>query len=125
MIDVTFKLGGTSYSSKLSTYRVTYETTYGSTLTALDGTEYGRALFRPVITFSLIPMTEEESAALFTLLSNGQSLTVEYTDPNTNEDRTGSFRLASNIDHIFALKSVDGNRRYTGGEIILRQRTVL
>lgn len=127
MIDITFKLGGssgTSYADKLSTYNVTHVAEYGETFTALDGTEYGIPAYRPVITFSLVPLTEAESNALYNLLKTS-SVSVYYRDPNTNTTRTASCRVASDIERTFALKSSDGSRRYLGGEIVLRQRTVL
>lgn len=125
MIDITFKIGVTSYSDLLSTYNVDYAVEYGETFTALNGTEYGRPLYRPVIRFSLIPLTEAQSADLYTKLSESASVTVQYTDPHANTTRTASFRVASDIGRAFLLKSVDGLRRYSGGEIVLRQRTVL
>lgn len=125
MIDITFKIGGTNYSALLSTYDVTYVAEYGESFTALDGTEYGAPRFRPIITFSLIPLTEAQSAALYGKLSAAQSVTIQYTDPHQNAVRTASFRVASDLNRVFALKSVDGNRRYTGAQITLRQRAVL
>lgn len=125
MIDITFKIGGTNYSALLSTYDVTYAAEYGESFTALDGTEYGTPRFRPIITFSLIPLTEAQSAALYGKLSAAQSVSVQYTDPYQNAARTASFRVASDLNRVFALKSVDGNRRYTGAQIVLRQRAVL
>jgi hypothetical protein len=125
MIDITFKIGGTDYSGLLSTYNVDYAAEYGESFTALDGTEYGRPVFRPIITFSLMPLTEAQTAALFTKLSAAASVTVQYTDPHANTNRTASFRVASDLNRSFLLKSIDGLRRYSGGEIVLRQRTVL
>lgn len=125
MIDITFEIGGTDYSELLSAYNVDYATEYGESFTALNGTEYGKPLFRPIITFALVPLTEEQSAALYSKLSAAESVNVQYTDPNAATIRTAYFRVASDISRAFLLKSVDGLRRYSGDKIVLRQRTVL
>ena len=122
--DVLFRIGSTDYRALLSTYRVTYEVEFASTITAINGTEYGKPKFRPIITFSLIPLTDAQSAALFNAVK-GSSVSVQYTDPNFNATRTASMKIASNLDSAFGLRSVDGNRYYKGGEIVLRQRTVI
>lgn len=124
MIDVTFSINGRDYTNLLSTYSVKYSAEYGQKITTLDGREYGFPKFRPIVTFSLIPLTESQSYDLYTDLSF-ENINLRFTDPNTNSVSTGVFSLASNIENAFALKSVDGNRRYKGTAIVLRQRTVV
>lgn len=124
MIDITFKLNGTDYSSFLSTYTVSYETEYENVITTLNGTEYGVPRYRPVLTVSFIPLTEAQSAALYTVLNTG-TVTVLYTDTYKNTNRTASMRVTSNLESQFGLSSINGNRYYKGGSIILRQRTVI
>lgn len=128
MIDVSFTLGSTDYHTLLSTYSVTHEVETRASVTTMDGTEHVAIQRRPVISFSLIPLTDAQSKALYDLLSAGV-LNVTYTDPytytTTNQTRTASFRVASNLNSVFGLKSVDGSRYYKGGDIVLRQRAVL
>lgn len=123
MIDISLTIGSLDLSGLLSTYSVDYETEYQEEMTALDGTEYGIAKFRPVITFSLFPLTDAQCAALYSELNNANITTV-YTDPNMNSVVTATTRLKTNISAVFGLKSVNGNRYYKGGKITLRQRTV-
>ena len=124
MIDVVFKLNNVDYSHLLSTYSVVIETEYDEVIRTLNGAEYGSPRFRPTVIFSLIPLTDSQSAALFNILKNG-SVTVTYTDTMSNATRTSTMRLASNVESVFCLSSIDGNRYYKGREITLRQRTVL
>lgn len=120
MIDVTLIVNGLNLSGKLSTYHTSKKVTYTDVLSALDGTEYPfPAATKTDITFSLLPMDEEESAALYRALS---PLVFEatYTDQHTGLDVTGRVRVTSNIESAFLLKSVDGKRRYKGNAITLR-----
>lgn len=119
-MDVTFKLNNTDWASKLSTYSTSREVSYRYTITTLDGMEHAYpAAPRPIITFSLYPLTSAEIVALYDILSQ-LIISVTYTDPASSTDVTRNMRLTSNIDSIFALKSVDGKIRYKGGEITLR-----
>lgn len=123
MIDVVFTIGALDLHARLSTYQVDYETEYQETMTAIDGTEYGKAWHRPVISFSLYPLTDAQSKALYDELKK-PSVVVSYTDPHINSTSTATMRLTTNIEAVFGLRSVDGNRYYKGGTITLRQRTV-
>ena len=124
MIDVTFKINGVDYSSLLSTYKVTHEVEYPTTITAIDGTEYGYARRRPTVSFSLLPLTDQQSAELY---SNMLSMNVlcQYTDPYLGTVTTASMRVITSLESAFGLRSIDGNRYYKGRVITLRQRTVL
>lgn len=124
MIDIVFKLNNVDYSQLLSMYSVVIETEYDEVIRTLNGTEYGSPRFRPTVVFSLIPLTEAQSAALFGILKNG-NITVTYSDTASNETRTSTMRLASNVESVFGLSSIDGNRYYKGSAITLRQRMVL
>ncbi len=123
MIDVTFVINNTDYSPLLSTYSVDYNVEEICSVTTMDGAEHVRSRKRPVITFSLIPLTDEQCAALYTALS-GINVTVQYTDPNQGV-RTASMRVSSSIKSAFRLRSIDGNRYYKGDKITLRQNTVV
>ena len=124
MIDIIFKLNNVDYSQLLSTYSVVIETEYEAVIKTLDGTEYGVAKHRPTVIFSLIPLTETQSAALYNILKLG-NINVTYTDTASNTTVTAVMRLVSNIESVFGLKSINGNRYYKGNAITLRQRTVL
>lgn len=119
MIDVVFKLNSMDFHSKLSTYQVNYETTFQNLFTTMDGTEHGQLWKRPIISFTLIPMTDSQASQLFTELSK-PTIIVQYTNPHTNGTSTGVFRIASNLEAVFGLRSVDGNRYYKGSKITLR-----
>lgn len=123
MIDITLKIGEYDASPLLSTYNVTHETEYPKLVTVMDGTEYGVARYRPVITFSMIPLTDAQSAELYSALTKVSKVT--FTDTHDDIERTGIMRLTTNVQSIFGLRSIDGNRYYKGGQITLRQRTVI
>lgn len=121
MIDVTLTVGTRNFSSRLSTYAVPKEVEYAKTITTIDGTErYIGRRDRDVVRFSLIPTSESDALADYTALSGG-TVTVSYTDPNGGITKSNvEMSVSSNIEKVFALKSVDGNRYYKGGEIVLR-----
>lgn len=124
MIDITFSINGTDYSGLLSTYNVTHEVEVKESVTTIDGTEYTASYRRPVVIFSLIPLSDEQTADLYTDLSQ-IIVEVTYTDPYLGREATAIMRVASSLDSQFGIKSINGNRYYKGGEITLRQRTVL
>lgn len=125
MIDVTFTLNGVDWSQKLAKYAVDYEYEYSDTLTAIDGTEYTAGWERPVISFSLMPLTDAETKALHDCLPVG-NIVVVYTDPNLNiNTATGDFRMTTALSSVFGLRSIDGNRYYKGSTITLRRKEVL
>lgn len=119
-MNITLKLNSLDLSQKLSTYQMNYEVTYRDVITTLDDVEHpypGKD--RPVVTFSLFPLTDEETAALYSELRK-QILSATYTNQHIGADETRQLRLVSNIESAFALLSVDGKRRYKGGAIQLR-----
>ena len=124
MIDVTFMLDGIDFSNLLSTYDVKNVNESNSTMTAMDGTEYGNIRFRPLITFSLIPLNSAQCRTIFTAL-NKQNVSVTYTDPHSNGLISVAMRVTSDVNALFGLKSIDGNLYYKGGQITLRSRTVI
>lgn len=120
-MDVTLTINGQDFSPVLSTYATTYEIDYGKTVKALDGTEYtGNALIRPVIAFSLFPMTDAQAKTYYDALTLPTPALCSYTDKATNMDRTIRMRISSNLEYAFGLRSVDGNRYYKGGTITMR-----
>ena len=121
MMDVTLIVNGLDLSSKLSTYSVTEEVTYRKVITTLDDVEHPYpGAKRTTITFSLFPMTDEESTELYNKLG-ALVFDATYTNQYKSVDETNRVRLITNLESSFALKSVDGKRRYKGGEIQLRR----
>ena len=119
-MDVTLIVNGMDLSTKLSTYSVTETVTYRNVITTLDDVEHPYpGAKRTIITFSVFPMTDEESAALYNTLS-ALMFDATYTNQYKGVDETKRVRLMTNLESAFALKSVDGKRRYKGGEIQLR-----
>lgn len=112
------KINGMDISGRLSTYAVTEEVTYTRVLNTLDGQEHPYpGHIRPSLSFSLIPGTAAEDNTLYNELKK-LIVTVEYL--NRDYVYTRDFRLISNIESAFLLRSVDGKRRYRSGEILLR-----
>lgn len=120
-MDVTLIVNGLDLSARLSTYSVSEEVAYRQVIVTLDDAEHPYpSTTRPIITFSLWPMTDEESAALYSALS-ALVFDATYTNPHKNADETKRVRLMTSLESAFALKSVDGKRRYKGGQIQLRR----
>ena len=94
------------------------EVTYKKVLTMLDDSErpYPSAS-RPVVTFSLLPLTDEESKEIYNSL---KSIVFTATFEVNSTQKTADVRVVSNLGSTFLLTSVDGKRRYRGGEIVLR-----
>ena len=124
MIDIVFRINNVDYSHLLSKFNVTIETEYPHTMTAIDGTEYGYAMNRPTVTFSLIPLTDAQTAEFYANIAS-MNVICEYTDPYRNRTVSSTMRVMTSLESVFGLKSIDGNRYYKGTEITLRQRTVL
>lgn len=123
MIDVTLTFDNYDLSPFLSTYGVSHEVEEVEKVTTMDGTEHCATTERPVITFSLLPMSDQQAASVYSVLSHLIGM-VEYTNPSLGEV-SAVFRVSSDINYVFGLRSVNGNRYYKGGNIVLRQRTVL
>lgn len=119
-MDITLMLNGNDWSAKVSTYNFAYETKYAKIVKTLDNNEHALGGYQHgILTFSLFPLTEEESAALYNDLSQ-LLIPVTYSNPYKAKSETRQMRIASNLESKFALISVDGKRRYLGGKIELR-----
>lgn len=117
-MEVTLIANGLDLSSKLSTYSVTEEVSYRKIVTTLDGTEYPtKGVVRPIVTFSLFPMTDSEAANVYNALSG---LVFNATFTRNGKDEIRRVRVSSNLESTFLLMSVDGKRRYKGDKIQLR-----
>lgn len=120
-MDVTLICNGRDLSPFLSNYSLTYEIAHDKTVKALDGTEYsGNMTSRPIITFSLRPMTDAQAQQCYDALTVASPALCVYTDEAVNADRSAQMRLVTNLDFIFVLRSSDGHRYYNEGEITLR-----
>ena len=125
-MDVTLKINGRDFSTRLSTYRVEQEITYPDMMTTMDGTEhYGNPYRRDVIYFSLLPFDDDTANQDYAVLSDS-SLSVNYTNPHADnaEKLYKEMKLYSNLSAVFGLRSVNGKRYYKGGEIALRATMV-
>ena len=125
-MDVTLKINGRDFSTRLSTYRVEQEITYPDMLTTMDGTEhYGKPYRRDVIYFSLFPFDDDTANQDYLVLSDS-SLSVNYTNPQADnaEKLYKEMKLCSSLSAVFGLRSVNGKRYYKGGEISLRATMV-
>lgn len=117
-MDVTFSINGTDLSAKLTKYSAIYENDYAQVVKTLDGHEHGiGGGFRPVINFMLWPDTDTTAADLYDLLKDR---VVSVTFLIYGEVLTRDMRVTSNLENVFGIKSIDGNRYYKGGEIQLR-----
>lgn len=120
-MDITLKIGTLDLSGKLSTYDLTKDVSYRKIVTTLNDIDHPYpAKKKSVLKFSLFPLTDEESAELYDVLSD-TIVSVEYTDQFNNTDEIKRFRVDGGIESAFALRSVDGKRRYKGGPIQLRE----
>ena len=124
MIDITLNIGGLDLSNSLSTYQVNIEYTYPTSITTIDGKEHFHEWKRPIVLFKLIPMSDSQVNSLFNKLSSSP-VTVTYWNPYTNSNVTAPMRIEGNLENAFGINSVDGNRYYKGGQIKLRQLTVM
>lgn len=117
MMDITLVANGYDFSSKLSKYYAYYEV-QSDVLTMLDKSE--RLVCgskRPIVEFTLLPLTDEESAEIYAKL---EELVFSATFDIQGAEITADMRVVSNLGAAFLLKSVDGKRRYKGDRIVLR-----
>lgn len=117
-MEVTLKINGVDISKRLSTYSVRDEVAYRRVITTLDETEHPYpARSRQIITFSMIPGTATEDLEVYNELKK-LIVTTDFT--HLDKDKSQQMRLVSDLESTFLLLSVDGKRRYKGGQIVLR-----
>lgn len=120
-MDITLKIGTLDVHERLSAYSVQREVSYSKIIVTMDDDEHAvRSKDRYVVKFSLFPMTEDEATAYCNAL-RASAIDVTFSDPYTKSDVTKTMRATSSLDAAFALVSVDGKRRYKGGEIQMRE----
>lgn len=118
-MDITLTLNGRDFSGRVSTYEVKKIVETVASVTTLDGTEHVIQRTRDQITFSLIPYSDAVATADYNALKTLQ-FSASYTDPNSSSAASKTLRVASDLESAFGLRSVDGNRYYRGGKIVLR-----
>jgi hypothetical protein len=120
-VDITLKIGTLDVHEKVSTFSAQREVSYGKIIVTMDDVERAvRSKDRYVVKFSLFPMTEDEATAYCNAL-HASTIEATFSDPYTKTDMVKTMRVTSNLDAAFALVSVDGKRRYKGGEIQMRE----
>lgn len=120
MTSLTLRIDNRIFSKMISTYSLSKEVTYASTITTASGKEiYRNRRYRPILTFSLIPYSDAIASRDYQILKQGE-YEVVYTDPEDNCIKTTTMRLVSNLENVFLLDSVNGKRYYRGGDIQLR-----
>ena len=116
-MNVKLVANGVDFSGKLSTYDAYMEVTQ-KVLTMLDDSERPfPAVMRPVVVFSLLPMTDEESTQTYNVLKD---IIFSATFEISGQEMTADMRVVGNLGDKFLLTSPDGKRRYKGREIMLR-----
>lgn len=116
----TLTIGNRSFSTRLSTYMVTKETAYQTSVTTMGGVEHVAGIMsRDIITFSLWPSSEETADDDYAAL-RPRVVQVTFTNPFTGIDSTKQMRVVSDLEQTFGLDSIDGHTYYKGGEITLR-----
>ena len=116
-MNVKLVANGVDFSGKLSTYDAYMEVTQ-KVLNMLDDSERPYpAVMRPVVVFSLLPMTDEESTQTYNVLKD---IIFSATFEISGQEMTAEMRVVGNLGDKFLLTSPDGKRRYKGREIMLR-----
>lgn len=116
-MEIKLIANGYDFSGKLSTYEAYMEVTQ-KVLSMLDDSERPYpAVLRPIVRFSLLPLTDEESTEVYNVLKD---IVFSATFDINGTEMTAEMRVVTNLGGKFLLKSSDGKRRYRGGEIMLR-----
>ena len=118
-MDITLTLNERDFSARVSTYEVVKILEVVKTVTTMAGTEHTIKRTRDQIVFTLIPYDESTATADFNALKALEFIAT-YTDPNSGSAATKTVRVASDLDSVFGLKSVNNLRYYKGGKIKLR-----
>lgn len=121
MIDITLTCNGVDFSGWLSTYEVHKAYEAVSSITTLDGVEHVADRTRDEVVFSLVPFNDTIATSAYNALKSLQ-FNATYTDPNISGTSTKAVRVTTNLDAVFGIKSIDGNRYYKGGKITLRAK---
>ena len=117
---ITALINNVDFAPALSTWSVSKEISFDKVVTSLDGSEraFGKRT-RTIISFSLLPYTENQCGTYYNALMPG-IVSVKFTDDD-GKIKTKEMRVTSPLESLFLLDSIDGKRRYKGGNITLRQ----
>lgn len=121
-MDVTLTINGRDFSSRLTQYSVEQEITYPDIVTTLDGTEhYGKPHKRDIIKFRLLMFDDNQAQEDYEALT-ASKLLVTYTNPQAQNQLKVErvMKVTSNLSAAFGIRSWNGLRYYTGGDITLR-----
>lgn len=121
MIDISLVCNGVDFSSWLSTYEVHKAYEAVSSITTLDGVEHVADRTRDLVIFSLVPFNDTIATSAYNALKTLQ-FSVTYTDPNIGTTAVKTMRVTTDLEAVFGIKSIDGNRYYKGGKITLRAK---
>ena len=120
-MNITLRIGALDAHEKVSTYNVRREVSYSKVITTMDDKEHAaRSKDRYIVETSFLPMTEAEASEYYNSLM-GDTVSVTFTDPYSGADIVKTMRVTSDLEAAFALVSVDGNRRYKGGTVQVRE----
>lgn len=116
---VRFTVNGQDFSRIAAKFHVTKEIGYEAVITTLDQTEHpiGEHL-RDVIIFRLF-VSIDASVQDFRALMR-RPLVVEYDDPDTHAYKKRTFRIDSNLEREFEMKSHIYGSVYSTDDITLR-----
>ena len=116
-MDVKLIANGAELSNRLSTYDAYMEVSQ-KVLTLMNDMERPyRSTMRPVVKFSLLPMTDVEATNIYNML---KGIVFPVTFEISGQVMTADMRVIGNLGDKFLLTSCDGKRRYKGAEITLR-----
>lgn len=120
---ITALINNVNFAPAISSWNVTHEIAFSKVVSSLNGADraFGRRE-KTIISFSLLPYTEEECSSYYDALSSG-IVSFTFTD-NDGTVKEKEMRLISDLESVFLLDSVDGKRRYKGATITLRQTGV-
>ena len=118
-MNVTLAINGRDFAPRLSTYKAYKEVSQSRVITTLSGKEISATRERQIVEFSVFPLDYETAVDDYSVLS-AATLNVTYTDPDDGADETQEFRLDSNLDAVYGIKSINGNDYYKRGTIRLR-----
>lgn len=121
---MTLTVGGIDLSTYLADdgYSVSYEARGGAnTRTMLNGDEYVDTLaWKANINATLLALSDSVLSTLMSTVLTTSTISVTFTDPKTNADRTGTFTAAGLSEQKYLLTR--GSTRYYASGITLSLR---
>lgn len=118
-MDIVLTVNGRDLSSRLASYKMQKLVEESRMVKTLDGAEHAVQQTRDAVTFTLWPYSDATATEDYNAIKTMQFV-AHYTDTFSNMEASQEMRLVTDLDAVFGLRSVDGNRYYKGGEITLR-----